>query len=518
MKIEDVFKRVRTEVRSKSNGSQIPEERSSLEGDFYFSRGSMVVEEPPTAAAVREPETGKLTVKSNVGGAKVYINRADRGVEPVSATLNPGEYSIILKKEGYSDAFDTVRVEAGSAKTINIVMEITALPPVATNKTGDAYLDSTTGMEFVFVKGGCYQMGDTFGDGQADEKPVHNVCVSDFYMGKYEVMQGQWQSVMRSNPSNFKNCGTNCPVEQVSWNDAQDFIGRLNGKAGKNYRLPTEAEWEYAARSGGKWEKYAGGDELDRVAWYSSNSGSTTHSVGTKAPNGLGLYDMSGNVWEWCQDWYGEKFYGESPRDNPPGPSSGWHHLLRGGSWGNVPGNVRAADRDRGAPALRLTSFGFRLSFSASPETSTDLKNKESELQSSVETGRDGRFIAYSNGTVSDTRTGLMWAASDNGSDINWANAKNYCENYRGGGYSDWRMPTQDELAGLYDARKSYKVTQRDYNVKLTEMIQLSSCCPWASETRGSEAAGFGFTGGRWDWSLQSNYYYTRALPVRSGK
>jgi len=133
------------------------------------------------------------------------------------------------------------------------------------------------------------------------------------------------------------------------------------------------------------------------------------------------------------------------------------------------------------------------------------------------ETARDGHF-AYSNGTVSDTRTNLMWAAKDNGSNINWVNAKSYCENYRGGGYTDWRMPTQDELAGLYDSNKSYKATQRDYNVRLTELIQLSACCPWASETRGSDAAVFDFGGGGWYWYFQSLVGNYRALPVRSGK
>jgi hypothetical protein len=134
------------------------------------------------------------------------------------------------------------------------------------------------------------------------------------------------------------------------------------------------------------------------------------------------------------------------------------------------------------------------------------------------ETARDGRFIAYNNGTVSDTKTNLMWASKDNGSNINWGNAKSYCENYRGGGYSDWRMPMQDELAGLYDESKSYKATQRDYDVQLTELIQLSTGCPWASETRGSKAASFIFNGGWRGWDYQSDATGTRALPVRSAK
>lgn len=132
--------------------------------------------------------------------------------------------------------------------------------------------------------------------------------------------------------------------------------------------------------------------------------------------------------------------------------------------------------------------------------------------------GRDGPFIAYNNGTVLDTRTNLMWAAKDNGSDINWANAKSYCENYRGGGYTDWRMPTQDEVAGLYDSSKSYKSTQREYYVHLTELIQLSICCPWTSETRGFKAGFFDFEYGLQYWSPQSYVGDHRALPVRSGK
>jgi formylglycine-generating enzyme len=231
--------------------------------------------------------------------------------------------------------------------------------------TGDAFKDPVTGMEFVFVKGGCYQMGDTFGDGQSHEKPVHEVCVGDFYIGKYEVTQGQWQAVTGSNPSNFSNCGANCPVEQVSWNDVWNFMVELNSKSGKHYRLPTEAEWEYAARSGGKSEKYAGGNDVDAAAWYDGNSGSKTHPVGQKKPNGLGLYDMSGNVWEWCSDWYGSDYYKNSPRDNPQGPASGSYRVLRGGSWYNRPWGVRAAIRNWDNPDYRFNNIGFRLAVPA---------------------------------------------------------------------------------------------------------------------------------------------------------
>jgi len=214
--------------------------------------------------------------------------------------------------------------------------------------------------EFVLVKGGCYRMGDTFGVGRPDELPVHEVCADDFYLGKYEVTQGQWQGVMGYNPAYHKN-GDEYPVEQVSWNDVQGFIQKLNDKTGQFYRLPTEAEWEYAARSGGKPEKYSGGGSVDAVAWYRSTSGGKTHPVGTKAPNGLGIHDMSGNVWEWVQDWYGSGYYGGSPRHNPKGPSSGTHRVARGGGWSAEAESCGSTDREYLIPAGGNNYMGFRL-------------------------------------------------------------------------------------------------------------------------------------------------------------
>lgn len=219
----------------------------------------------------------------------------------------------------------------------------------------------------IFVKGGCFQMGNIFGDGGGNEQPAHEVCVDDFYMGKYEVTQKEWTEVMGNNPSYFKNCGDNCPVENVSWNDVQEYINKLNSKTGKNYRLPTEAEWEYAARSGGKNEKYAGGNYINSVAWYSNNSGDKTHPVGQKQPNGLGIYDMSGNVREWVQDWYKNNYYKNSPRNNPRGPDSGQARVLRGGSWQDIPQLLRASSSWSllAHPATWSKDFGFRLSVSA---------------------------------------------------------------------------------------------------------------------------------------------------------
>jgi formylglycine-generating enzyme required for sulfatase activity len=223
------------------------------------------------------------------------------------------------------------------------------------------FKDKNTGMEFVFVKGGCFQMGDAFGDGAAEEKPVHKVCVGNFHMGKYEVTQGQWQQVMGENPSKFKQCGLDCPVENVSWNDAQEFISRLNKKSGAKYRLPTEAEWEYAARSGGKKEKLAGGGKLNDIGWYAGNSGGTTHPAGKKQPNGLGLYDMSGNVFEWCNDWHDDAYYTDSPQQNPKGPAKGADRVARGGSYEDEPESLRTVNRNYNNVDFRNGNFGLRL-------------------------------------------------------------------------------------------------------------------------------------------------------------
>jgi formylglycine-generating enzyme required for sulfatase activity len=223
---------------------------------------------------------------------------------------------------------------------------------------GQGWTELLTGMEFVWVPGGCFQMGST--DGVSDINLVHEVCVDGYWMGKTEVTQVQWQKIMGGNPSSFKS-GTNYPVESVSWDDAQDYIRKLGTQSGKSFRLPTEAEWEYAARSGGKDEKYAGGGNLDAVAWYDGNSGDKTHPVAQKRSNGLGLYDMSGNVWEWCHDWFGRSYYRNSPRNNPQGPSSGSVRVGRGGSWGDRAGGCRSALRLQVAPGNRYDILGFRL-------------------------------------------------------------------------------------------------------------------------------------------------------------
>jgi formylglycine-generating enzyme required for sulfatase activity len=216
-------------------------------------------------------------------------------------------------------------------------------------------------MKMVFVKGGCYKMGNSYNEGDPGEKPVHEVCVDDFYIGTYEVTQRQWKKIMGSNPSHFTSCGDDCPIEKVNWSDVQEFISKINRQGNNGYRLPTEAEWEYAARSGGKSERYPGGNDVLSVAWFLSNSENVTHPVGTKQPNGLGLYDMAGNVWEWTNDWFSSDYYSKSPRNNPKGPDSGERRVARGGCLTGWTGNVRVAKRTSYKPDSRYDSIGFRL-------------------------------------------------------------------------------------------------------------------------------------------------------------
>ncbi len=215
----------------------------------------------------------------------------------------------------------------------------------------------------VSVEGGTFTMGATAEQGSDawdNEKPAHKVTLSSFSIGKYEVTQEEWEAVMGSNPS---NSGAKHSVEEVSWDDCQEFIRKLNALTGKQFRLPTEAEWEYAARGGDRSRgyKYSGSDNIGSVAWSRDNSEFTTHPVGQNQANELGLYDMSGNVWEWCQDWYGENYYGSSPSQNPKGPSTGSFRVIRGGCWGNDEESCRVSIRGSAAPDDRYSAQGLRL-------------------------------------------------------------------------------------------------------------------------------------------------------------
>jgi len=218
-------------------------------------------------------------------------------------------------------------------------------------------------IDMILINGGSFEMG---GGKESDDTPIHKVSVSGFYMSKYETTQKQWRDIMGSNPSSHKTCD-NCPVEEVSWEDIQEFLKQLNEKyPGHSYRLPTEAEWEYAAKGGkyGKAYDWAGAStEVDLLsfAWFSDNSKRNTHPVGSKLPNELGLYDMSGNVMEWCSDWYDNSYYDSMQSINPKGPQSGDRRVLRGGCYYFEAEYCRSAHRGNGAPGCRRNLIGFRL-------------------------------------------------------------------------------------------------------------------------------------------------------------
>ena len=224
---------------------------------------------------------------------------------------------------------------------------------------------TVNGVRFTMVpvEGGTFTMGATSeqgSDAEDDEKPAHQVTLSDYYIGQTEVTQALWKVVMGSNPSGHK--GDNLPVELVSWDDCQEFIQKLNQLTGKQFRLPTEAEWEYAARGGRKSRgyKYAGDNDIGSVAWYDVNSGTGTHPVAAKQANELGIYDMSGNVWEWCGDWYGD--YQSSSQSDPQGPSSGSSRVYRGGSYYFDARICRVSYRINSTPDYRDGNLGLRLS------------------------------------------------------------------------------------------------------------------------------------------------------------
>ena len=269
--------------------------------------------------------------------------------------------------------------------------DVTAQAPQSGQSKVITIPGTNVSFKMIYVQGGTFKMGaqktnsvgENFDyDAGEDETPIHSVTLSDYYLGEFEVTQGVWEAVMGfggrlddgfymrpfadvwlgSDPTTGYGKGSNYPAYYVSYEDiVNHFIPRLNKLTGMNFRLPTEAEWEYAARGGKNQDYYlySGSDNLNDVAWYTSNSSSSTHPVGTKKPNSLGIYDMSGNVWEWCSDWYGN--YSTSSQTNPTGPTSGSNRVLRGGCWYYNAQNCRVANRSGSNPGIRNYNLGFRL-------------------------------------------------------------------------------------------------------------------------------------------------------------
>jgi formylglycine-generating enzyme required for sulfatase activity len=311
--------------------------------------------------------------------------------------------------------------------------------PLPSNPTsGDIWKEPVTGMEFVWVPEGCFMMGSPLTERTAqleieekplwfralaaassilpygcvaskssyqsyfdnygyheDETPVHEVCLDGFWIGKYEVTQGQWEKILGNNPS-YSKAGEDYPVNKVSWNDVKQYVEELNRESCHTFLLPSEAQWEYAARSGGRQETYAGGNDVNRLAWYSGNSEGKAHRVGTKAPNGLGALDMSGNVGEWCEDAYDKDAYSRHARKNPVVTTGGSVRVVRGGSWNYGATDGRTSCRLRFLSDSRSRNIGFRLTIEDDQRTketpnrnSEPMSNEHSSLESSHDKGND---------------------------------------------------------------------------------------------------------------------------------
>ena len=312
------------------------------------------------------PIYGSLIVDGSPADVAVYVDGKKVGTSPLFVSeLLIGTHKIRLEKDGYDQQEKTVQIAENQESMLDFTLAKEtpkALPqpvPDASSTGNQTFTVNGVSFTMIAVKGGTFTMGATLEQGSDayNDKPTHQVTLSDYYIGETEVTQELWQAVMGSNPSDFS--GTNLPVEGVSWNDCQTFITKLNQLTGKNFRLPTEAEWEYAARGGQKSRgyEYAGSNTLSDVAWY--NSGSKTHPVKQKQANELGLYDMSGNVYEWCQDYYGS--YSSNAQTNPTGPSSGSYRVNRGGGWDSSASYCRVADRSCNSPGLRDYALGFRV-------------------------------------------------------------------------------------------------------------------------------------------------------------
>ena len=326
-----------------------------------------------------------LTIRYSPTTATVLVdNKMVKGTNGVARTTLPvGQHSFVVACEGYESEEGMVKLKASAPSNIQITLtkeavaiqqNIVSQPAVAQQPVVQAPIansDNITipvkdgiSIDMVRVEAGTFTMGATaeMKDPNDDEKPTHRVTLTnDYYIGKYEVTQALWKAVMGNNPSNFK--GDNLPVEKVSWDDCQEFISKLNRITGKTLRLPTEAEWEYAARGGNnsRGYQYSGSNNLSDVAWFRGNSGGKPHAVGTKQPNELGIYDMSGNVDEWCQDWYWYGAYSSSSQVNPTGANSGSYRVCRGGSWGCIARICRSSYRYCGTPVSRYTFLGLRL-------------------------------------------------------------------------------------------------------------------------------------------------------------
>ena len=290
--------------------------------------------------------------------------RQKESEEKLRRELAAAEQARLEREQAEKERLERERLEKERAEKERIERERKEREEAERKRRETGYSNGilkVNGIEYpmVYVSGGSFMMGSDESDADTNERPVHRVTLSSYRIGKYEVTQELWEAVMGSNPSYFK--GSRRPVENVSWDNCQTFIRKLNSLTGQNFKLPTEAQWEFAARGGNSSSgyKYSGSNYIDSVAWYDDNSGNRTHDVGTKSPNELGIYDMSGNALEWCSDRFGS--YGSDSVTNPSGSSGSSYRVLRGGGWGDDSWRCRVSKRDDVTPSDRYSVFGLRL-------------------------------------------------------------------------------------------------------------------------------------------------------------
>ncbi|MDP1732867.1 MAG: SUMF1/EgtB/PvdO family nonheme iron enzyme [Sulfuritalea sp.] len=472
--LETVFKRVRNGVMAASGEAQTPWEASSLTGEFFF-----------------RPVAGATSVTAPQIVAPVDLTAVEVSFwESIKNSTDAEDYQAYLDKypSGQFVALAERRVKKKKTKTEDAASTSEVAP-------GDAFKDCADCPEMVIIPAGSFEMGGA-GD---NEKPIHRVVLKGFALGRTEVTQGQWKAVMGNNPSGFKDCGDDCPVEKVNWDEAREFAHRLSKKTGKTYRLPSEAEWEYACRAGGK-QTYCGGEATDSVAWtgnsagiswFASSSGNQTHAVARKQANAWGLHDMSGNVWEWTEDCWNASYVGA------PGDGSAWlsgdcgQRVLRGGSWLNPPQVAGSAVRSKMEAKDGNYIIGFRL-----------LRKLEQDPTQPIGIVRP------------ETTRGLDWAESDNGADINWHEAKQYCAN-KGSG---WRLPSVAELQSNYNSGQPTSCGIL-YRCRVASKSNLTGQLFWSNEPNGPSQAwnvylGDG-TGDRSTDMMDSRGRGKRALCVR---
>jgi len=507
--------------------------------------------------AVR-PRKGRLFVDTEPSDARVRI----LNIGPVffqGMELDSGRYHVEVSARHHQAEKMWIELSTGEDKNISIRLNPVITEQPSFSRRTKKKLINNLGMEFVFIPSGSFMMGSGIsgsevarhygGEGEwyKDEHPKHRVTISKpFYMQSTEITVGQWQEFIKDSgykteaetgggawiftdsdvkkeegyywkKPGFKQSDKN-PVTCVSWNDVQVFVKWLNRKEGKIYRLPTEAEWEYACRAGTK-SRFSWGNNTDcskanygngffDCADCKGQNSDHTMKVGSFSPNPWGLYDMHGNVQEWCHDWYGK--YSPGSIIDPTGPSSGSHRVIRGGNWFSCARNCRSAQRRPVAPDSGWANGGFRLVMDSDISPNSATIEKTSQLSVSSEAARDGAYIGYSNGIVKDTKTGLEWKAGPN-KNTNWNKARSWVKslNLDGGG---WRMPTMDELQGLYKkGMGSHNLTSLLLNTTYKYLYV------WSGETEDSWLARFfGFAiGDRYegDRIISDN---VRAFAVRS--